>query len=302
MGLLRLDKYLADAGRGTRSEVKLLIKYGRVRIGDRVVKRPEEKVDADKDSVFVDGQPVCYSEFEYYMLNKPAGVVSAVTDKRDKTVVQLIDTEKRRDLFPVGRLDKDTEGLVIITNDGKLANEMLSPKKHVEKTYFAIVRGTVTDDIILRFREGLDIGDDRITRPAELKLTEPLICEGAAGNLDNEAVNNEAASSETVENEIAGNEAASSETVKNEIVGNEAADDEVVGNEAVAGDICHVEITITEGRFHQIKRMFQAVGMEVVYLKRLSMGGVVLDETLPCGSWRRLSEEEIGRAYGGKQE
>ncbi len=248
MGLLRLDKYLADAGRGTRSEVKLLIKYGRVRIGDRVVKRPEEKVDTDKDSVFVDGQPVCYSEFEYYMLNKPAGVVSAVTDKRDKTVVQLIDTEKRRDLFPVGRLDKDTEGLVIITNDGKLANEMLSPKKHVEKTYYSIVRGTVTDDIILRFREGLDIGDDRITRPAELKLTDPLICEGAAGNLD---------------------------------------------NEAVAGDICHVEITITEGRFHQIKRMFQAVGMEVVYLKRLSMGGITLDETLPCGSWRRLSEEEI---------
>lgn len=249
MGFLRLDKYLADAGRGTRSEVKLLIKYGRVRIGDRVVKKPEEKVDTDKDSVFVDGQPVCYSEFEYYMLNKPAGVVSAVTDKKDKTVVQLIDTEKRRDLFPVGRLDKDTEGLIIITNDGKLANELLSPNKHVEKTYYALVRGTVTDDTIVRFREGLDIGDDRITKPAGLKVVAPIICEGAVKDLD---------------------------------------------NESVAGDgLSHVEITITEGRFHQIKRMFKAVGMEVIYLKRLSMGGLVLDEALPCGSWRRLSEGEL---------
>lgn len=266
MSFLRLDKYLADAGRGTRSEVKLLIKYGRVRIGDRVVKKPEEKVDTDKESVFVDGQPVCYSEFEYYMLNKPAGVVSAVTDKKDKTVVQLIDTEKRRDLFPVGRLDKDTEGLVIITNDGKLANDLLSPNKHVEKTYYALVRGTVTDDIILRFQEGLDIGDERITKSAELKLVEPIMCEGEVKKLDNEAV--------------------------------------------AGGKLCHVEITITEGRFHQIKRMFKAVGMEVIYLKRLSMGGLVLDETLSCGSWRRLSEDElellknlciIGRLYGGKQ-
>lgn len=248
MGFLRLDKYLADAGRGTRSEVKLLIKYGRVRIGDRVVKKPEEKVDTDKDSVFVDGQPVCYSEFEYYMLNKPAGVVSAVTDKKDKTVVQLIGTEKRRDLFPVGRLDKDTEGLIIITNDGKLANELLSPNKHVEKTYYALVRGTVTDDIILRFREGLDIGDDRITKPAELKLVDPIIYEQAK-DLENEAVGSD--------------------------------------------KLSHVEITITEGRFHQIKRMFKAVGMEVIYLKRLSMGGLVLDEALPCGSWRRLNEDEL---------
>lgn len=249
MGFLRLDKYLADAGRGTRSEVKLLIKYGRVRIGDRVVKKSEEKVDTCKDSVFVDGQPVRYSEFEYYMLNKPAGVVSAVTDKRDKTVVQLIDTEKRRDLFPVGRLDKDTEGLIIITNDGKLANAILSPNKHVEKTYYAIVRGNVTDDVILRFQEGLDIGDARITKPAGLKLVDSLISEGAVRDLDNEA----------------------------------GADDK----------LCHVEITITEGRFHQIKRMFEAVGMKVIYLRRLSMGGIVLDEALPCGSWRRLSEDEV---------
>ncbi len=183
------------------------------------------------------------------MLNKPAGVVSAVTDKKDKTVVQLIDTEKRRDLFPVGRLDKDTEGLIIITNDGKLANELLSPNKHVEKTYYAIVRGTVTDDIILRFQEGLDIGDDRITKLAGLKLVDSIICEGAVKKLNNEAV--------------------------------------------AGGKLCHVEITITEGRFHQIKRMFKAVGMEVIYLKRLSMGGLVLDKVLPCGSWRRLSEDEL---------
>lgn len=263
MGFLRLDKYLADAGRGTRSEVKLLIKYGRVRIGDRVVKKPEEKVDTCKDSVFVDGQPVRYSEFEYYMLNKPAGVVSAVTDKRDKTVVELIDTEKRRDLFPVGRLDKDTEGLVIITNDGRLANAILSPNKHVEKTYYAIVRGNVTDDVILQFQEGLDIGDARITKPATLRLTDPIICQGTTRNLENKAV----------ENEVAGNED--------------------VDNETMVDDVCHVEITITEGRFHQIKRMFEAVGMKVIYLRRLSMGGIVLDEALPCGLWRRLREDEV---------
>ncbi|MCM1288456.1 MAG: rRNA pseudouridine synthase [Clostridium sp.] len=249
MGFLRLDKFLADAGRGTRSEVKRLIKYGRVKIGGKVVRKPEEKVDTDKDSVFVDGQPVCYSEFEYYMLNKPAGVVSAVTDKKNKTVVQLIDTEKRRDLFPVGRLDKDTEGLVIITNDGKLANELLAPNKHVEKTYYAVVRGAVTDDIILQFQEGLDIGDDRRTKPAGLKVVQSVISEGAGVNLDKDAMGSD--------------------------------------------KLCSVEITITEGRFHQIKRMFQAVGMEVVYLKRLSMGGLALDAALPCGAWRRLREDEL---------
>lgn len=236
MSLLRLDKYLADAGQGTRSSVRLLIKQGRVKIGDRVAKRPEEKIDTDKDGIFVDGKSVAYSEFEYYMLNKPAGVVSAVTDNKEKTVIELIIGDKRRDLFPVGRLDKDTEGLLLITNDGKLANELLSPKKHVEKTYYAVISGRVTEETIRQFEEGLDIGDEKLTKPAELKIIK-------------------------------------------------ASEDKE--------PVTQVEITITEGRYHQIKRMFQAVGMEVVYLKRLSMGNISLDAELPCGSYRKLKEDEI---------
>lgn len=236
MSLLRLDKYLADAGQGTRSSVRLLIKQGRVKIGDRVAKRPEEKIDTGKDGIFVDGKSVVYSEFEYYMLNKPAGVVSAVTDKSEKTVIELITGDKRRDLFPVGRLDKDTEGLLLITNDGKLANELLSPKKHVEKTYYAVISGRVTEETIRQFKEGLDIGDEKLTKPAELKITKAY---------ENKEM------------------------------------------------VTQVEITITEGRYHQIKRMFQSVGMEVVYLKRLSMGNISLDAELPCGSYRKLTEDEI---------
>ena len=233
MGFLRLDKYLADAGRGTRSEVKLLIKYGRVRIGDRVVKKPEEKVDTCKDSVFVDGQPVRYSEFEYYMLNKPAGVVSAVTDKRDKTVVELIDTEKRRDLFPVGRLDKDTEGLLLITNDGELAHNLLSPNRHVEKTYYVECRGTLTADAVALLENGVEIGDETPTRPAKVNVL------------------------------------------------------------TQSADFYTMELTITEGRYHQVKRMVQAVGGSVTYLKRLSMGALSLDENLPKGSYRALTEQEV---------
>ena len=166
------------------------------------------------------------------MLHKPAGVVSAVTDDRDRTVIDLIDARKRKDLFPVGRLDKDTEGLLLITNDGKLANQLLNPRKHVDKTYYARVRGAVTAAEQECFREGLDIGDDTLTKPAELEILS-------------------------------------------------------------SGPESEILLTITEGRFHQVKRMFQAVGMEVLYLKRLSMGPLRLDESLPAGAWRPLTVEEI---------
>lgn len=241
MAEIRLDRYLADAGQGTRSEVKLLIKKGRVKIGDAVVKKPEQKVK-ESDLVFVDGNAVSYKEFEYYMLHKPAGVVSATTDKKDKTVIELIKEDKRRDLFPVGRLDKDTEGLLLITNDGKLANELLSPKKHVSKTYYAVVDGVVDEETQSHFKEGVDIGDDELTKPAVLTVCEKQISDRDFLEYEN---------------------------------------------------ISHVRITITEGRYHQIKRMFNAVGMNVLYLKRLSMGSLVLDEALPRGSYRCLTEKEI---------
>lgn len=233
MALLRLDKFLADTGCGTRSRVKELVKQGRVCVNDSIVKKADIKIDTQKDKVSFDGKVLIYMEFEYYMLNKPAGVVSATVDARDKTVVELIENNKRRDLFPVGRLDKDTEGLLIITNDGKLSNNLLTPGKHVDKTYYSKVEGNVTEDTVREFREGLDIGDDRLTAPARLTVLSK--CNG----------------------------------------------------------ISEVEITITEGRYHQIKRMFEALGMKVLYLKRLSMGKLQLDVALKPGEYRRLTEDEL---------
>ena len=166
------------------------------------------------------------------MLHKPAGVVSATTDKKEKTVLDLLTVQKRKDLFPVGRLDKDTEGLLLITNDGALAHRLLAPGKHVDKVYFARVEGTVTEADVFAFSQGLDIGDPELTLPAELKIQ-------------------------------------SSDTVS------------------------EILLTIQEGRFHQVKRMFEAVGKKVIYLKRLSMGTLCLDEDLPKGAFRALTEQEI---------
>lgn len=232
MAYIRLDKYLADAGQGTRSQVKDLIRAGCVSVNGEPVKKGDIKLDAGYDVVELAGKRIVRYEYEYYMLNKPAGVVSATTDNRDKTVIELISEAKRRDLFPVGRLDKDTEGLLIITNDGILANNLLAPGKHVSKKYYAKVMGEVTEATVRMFEDGLDIGDDRVTAPAKLEIIS-------------------------------------------------------------AGEQSSVNISITEGRYHQIKRMFSAVGMEVLYLKRLSMGNVKLDDSLECGDYRRLTDEEI---------
>lgn len=237
MNSIRLDKFLADAGVGTRSQVKDIVKKGRVSVNSVVVKKSDIKIDSEKDLVELDGKSLIYEEYEYFMLHKPAGVVSATKDKTDKTVVELITENKRRDLFPVGRLDKDTEGLLIITNDGVLANNLLAPGKHVNKTYFARINGAVNEETIELFAKGIDIGDETPTLPAKLKLL--------------------------------------NRTYKDN------------------NDVSEIEITIVEGRYHQIKRMFKAVGMEVIYLKRMSMGPIALDSKLPCGSYRRLTDEEI---------
>lgn len=231
---MRLDKYLADMGVGTRTEVKQLIKKGRVTVDGSITKKPETKIDEGKVSVCVDGEAVSYVHFEYYMLNKPAGVVSATEDRRDKTVVDLIDSRRRKDLFPVGRLDKDTEGLLLITNDGALAHRLLSPRKHVDKTYYAKVRGAVTENTVERFASGLDIGERKpeITMPANLQILKE-------------------------------------------------------------GEISEIRLTIQEGKFHQVKRMFQAVDMEVLYLKREAMGELLLDEGLIPGEYRQLTKDEL---------
>ena len=230
---IRLDKYLADMSFGTRTEVKQLIKKGFISVNGVVIKKPEVKVD-HTDQVVVSGKEVIYHEFEYFMLNKPSGVVSATEDNLHKTVIELIDSN-RKDLFPVGRLDIDTEGLLLITNDGELAHDLLSPKKHISKTYYAKIDGYVTEKEKIAFQEGLDLGDF-FTKPAELKVLS--------------AQEGEQKCSE-------------------------------------------IEVTIYEGKFHQVKRMFEAVGMKVTYLKRISMGTLNLDPALELGEARPLSKEEV---------
>ena len=233
MGKIRLDKYLADMGLGTRTEVKKDIKKGRISVNGEIIKSPEYKIDTQTDAVLADGQEIAYEELIYYMLNKPQGVVSATEDRRDKTVLDLISEKKRKDLFPVGRLDKDTEGLLLITNDGELAHNLLAPKKHVDKKYFVRLKAPLSEENRKRLEEGVDIGEDKLTLPAQV------------------------------------------------FVLNEERDE--------------AEIIIREGKFHQIKRMFHAVGNEVVFLKRLSMGSLVLDEDLLPGEYRLLTPQEIER-------
>ena len=164
--LIRLDKYLADMQVGTRSEVKELIRKKKVSVNGSIVTKPELKINTDNDSVSADGVTVGYHEYEYFMLNKPAGVVSATDDNTCTTVIDLIKTKNRKDLFPVGRLDKDTEGLLIITNDGAMAHDLLSPKKHVDKTYYAKVKGKIEDTAVKQFANGLFVDDELTALPA----------------------------------------------------------------------------------------------------------------------------------------
>lgn len=228
---LRLDKYLADMGIGTRSEVKTAIKRGQVRVNGDVVRSPELKVDHN-DQVFYQDRQVSYVTHEYYMLNKPAGVISATEDRNCKTVVDLIESASRKDLFPVGRLDKDTEGLLLITNDGELAHRLLSPKKKVGKVYYARIEGKVTEEDVEAFRAGLKVDEEFTAMPAELTIVK-------------------------------------------------------------SDEISEIELMIMEGKFHQVKRMFEAVGKKVIYLKRLSMGELSLDESLKVGDYRPLTKEEL---------
>ena len=236
---MRLDKYLADMGCGTRSELKQAIRSGRVTVGGKTAKDPGLQVTGDAE-VTMDGTPVRYQSMVYIMMHKPDGVVSATEDPREETVLDLLDSggqdgdaaAMRRGLFPAGRLDKDTEGLILITNDGELAHRLLSPKRHVDKVYYAVLDKPADAETVRRFREGMEITD------AEPFHAQPAGLELLAG-----------------------------------------------GKEAL--------VTIREGRYHQVKRMFAQVGITVEYLKRLSMGPLQLDEQLAPGQWRLLTDEEI---------
>ncbi|MDY5478735.1 MAG: pseudouridine synthase [Enterocloster clostridioformis] len=234
-GPMRLDRFLAEMGYGTRTQVKDMVKKGRVRMNGEAVKDADRKVNPESDLIEVDRSQVAYARMEYYMLNKPQGVVSATEDRKYPAVVGLIREALRKDLFPVGRLDIDTEGLLLITNDGELAHNLLSPKKHVDKVYLAYVSGGLTEDAVRRFEEGIELEDGTMTLPAKLKI------QGAAGQ---------------------------------------------------EKELQEVLVTIREGKFHQIKRMFEALGCRVEYLKRISMGPLSLDPELEPGEYRPLTPEE----------
>ncbi|HKM20489.1 MAG TPA: pseudouridine synthase [Lachnospiraceae bacterium] len=253
--MIRLDKYLADMNIGTRSEVKNAVRKGLVTVNGEVVRDSSIKVDVEQDMIHYAHQQINYVTHEYFMLNKPAGVLSATRDRKQETVLDLITDSCVRNLFPVGRLDKDTEGLLLITNDGMLAHRLLSPSKHVGKTYYAKIDGLVTNEDIEKFRTGILLHKE--ISPELLRLSEL------------------SESSELLEPEEDFTTLPAELTI------------------LTAGSISEIEVTIYEGKFHQVKRMFEAVGKHVLYLKRLSMGSLTLDAALKPGEYRALTDDEI---------
>ena len=233
--MIRLDKFLSEMSGWTRSEVKKIVRTGSVTVDGNEVKKPETKIDEKLSIVSVDGRQIKYNKYEYYMLNKPKGFVSATTDREHKTVVDIISSSEKKDLFPVGRLDIDTEGLLLITNDGELAHRLLAPKNHVEKTYYVEVSGILDDVDVDAVEKGLDIGEEKNTIPAKMEI------------------------------------------LKTDIQNN----------------ISSCYLTIHEGKFHQVKRMMKKLGKTVTYLKRVSMGSLILDSKLKKGTYRKLTEQEI---------
>lgn len=239
---MRLDKLVAELTGMTRSQARDVIVKGRVCVNGEVKKTTAEQVKEDSDVLSLDGKELTFQKFVYYMLNKPAGTVSATQDKEAKTVLSLLSAEdrKRRNLFPVGRLDKDTEGLLLLTDDGMLSHQLISPKKHADKLYFAKLLREITEEDISIFASGMKVDEELTAMPAVLRRL---------------------------------------------------SDTELAGFLPDGGFAAAV--TLQEGKFHQVKRMFAATGNEVLYLKRMAMGGVYLDETLAPGDYRALTEEEL---------
>ena len=230
----RLDKLLAGTGKWSRREVKALVRQGLVRVDGRLAASAEDKLDPAAAIITVAGETISLHRFTYVMLHKPAGVLTATEDRKQPTVLDLLPPELRRiGLAPVGRLDKDTEGLLLLTNDGELAHRLLSPKYHVEKRYFARVDGELSAADAEAFARGMTLGDGLECLPAGLEVLPDRVC----------------------------------------------------------------VVTLREGKFHQVKRMLAARGAPVLYLKRLSMGPLTLDDSLAAGAYRLLRAEEISALY-----
>ncbi len=230
---MRLDKLLVELQIGSRSEVKALVKKGLIFVDGVRAKKPEDKVDENTVTITYGDRDYIYQQYFYYIMNKPAGVITATEDGKEATVMDIfyrVFPEGKKDLFPVGRLDKDTTGLLLITNDGALAHDMLSPKKHVDKKYFVGLDGALTSENVEALEAGVHIGQGELTAPATVEYS--------------------------------------------------------------GGNTCY--ITIHEGHFHQVKRMFFAVGRQVVSLKRVAFGPLSLEESsLPEGSVKEISRPEI---------
>lgn len=235
---MRLDKVLSNSGFGSRSEIRRLAKKGLIRVDGSTVNEPSMHVDPENSKIEIRGTLLNYRQFIYVMMNKPAGVISATSDNKLRTAIDLLPEEfSCFDLFPAGRLDIDTEGMLLLTNDGQMAHDLLSPKKHVDKRYFAIIDGVVTDKDIKSFKEGVALDDGYKTMPAELEILK-------------------------------------------------------------SGPQSDIELVLHEGKFHQVKRMFEAVGKKVTYLKRIQMGGLELDNTLKLGECRELTNDEVALLRG----
>ncbi len=237
---MRIDKYLADQNIGTRKQIKEYLKNGRCIVNGDVITKPDVHVDENKDEIFFDGVLLSYSKYHYFMLNKPQGVVSATYDGKSQTVLDLLSEENIKNLSPAGRLDIDTEGLLLITDDGGLIHRLLSPKKHVDKAYEVHLRDEISDSDIEKLENGVDIGDKKEDGSKDLTLPARV----------------------------------------------ERQDSDEEGRSVIL-------LYIHEGRFHQVKRMLEAVGNEVLFLRRLSMGSLELDESLAPGEYRPLNEEEL---------
>lgn len=230
---MRLDKFLCETGKCTRSQARDWVRQGLVTVAGKTIRSPETKVREEEEIVCLQGKPMVYRKYVYYMLNKPQGVVSATVDLRDQTVVELLGKDKRPDIFPAGRLDKDTEGFLLLTNDGPLAHKLLAPGRHVNKTYLAVIEHRLTREEIDRLEGGVEIGEKKPARAAGIEVI----------------------------------------------------------------DETHILLTLQEGKFHQVKRMLQAVDNHVLALKRVSFGGISLDENLRPGEYRELTKEEVKMLY-----
>ena len=229
----RLDKILSNMGYGSRKVVKKYIKDGLVKVNESIILNNEYKVNPYEESIFFKGEEILYRKYIYLMMYKPHGIVSSTDDPMSETVIDLLDPEYLiYKPFPVGRLDKDTVGLMLISNDGKLAHELLSPRKGISKTYYAEVNGYVEEKYVEDFKNGIILDDGYKTLPSKLEILE-------------------------------------------------------------ADLFSKVLLTIKEGKYHQVKRMFESLSMKVVYLKRISMGSLILDSSLGLGDYRELTEEEL---------